>query len=449
MGPRKIAMVKASGLHAPLEALHDYLSGDEDARACRDISDSACREQPRNFGVHLVALSLTKIGDGLADAKLVLSWLLDALGAPALAVAMLVPLRESLALLPQLAVAGLMRRRAVRKWFWVWGSTGQGASLLAMAAVAASLDGAVAGWTIVGLLAIFSLARGVCSVAAKDVLGKTIAKQRRGTLTGYASTAAGVAVILFGLLLQFEPVAGRGPMFFVGLLTLAAALWLVAAGVYALLEEVPGATEGGASALREAVASVAIVVDDPQLRRFLIARALLVSTALMAPFFALVSRELGSAELSDLGLLVLASGIAASVSAGIWGCWSDRSSRRVMAAAGGLAALAGLVAAVMAFALPGGGAWVPYVFGVLYFVLCVAHTGVRLGRKTHLVDMAGSERRASYVAVSNTLIGIVLLIGGGAGVLADAAGPAVALLLFSILAALGALMCLALDEAQA
>lgn len=441
-------MNKTNEIDAPFVALHDLLSGDEDARACRDISDRQCQEQPRNFGVHLVALSLTKIGDGLADAKLVLSWLLDALGAPALAVSMLVPVRESLSLLPQLAVAGWMRAHAVRKWFWVGGSAAQATCLLGMAAVAWHLDGALAGWTIIALLAVFSLARGVCSVASKDVLGKTIAKQRRGTLTGYASTAAGLAVIALGLALQLEPGGDRGVEFFVGLLVVAAALWFVAAGVYALLEEYPGASDGGANALREAIAGLERVVADRQLRQFLIARALLVSTALMAPFIVLLSRELGGARLSDLGMLVLASGIAASVSAGVWGRWSDRSSRKVMSGAGGLAALAGGVASLCAFLAPEGGAWLAYLFAALYFVLSVAHTGVRLGRKTHLVDMAGSDNRARYVAVSNTLIGIVLLLGAAAGVLADAAGPALVVLVFSLLAALGAAASLTLDEAQ-
>jgi hypothetical protein len=62
--------------------------------------------------------------------------------------------------------------------------------------------------------------------------------------------------------------------------------------------------------------------------------------------------------------------------------------------------------------------------------------------------MAGSNRRASYVAVSNTLIGIVLLLGGSAGIFADAAGPAVVVLLLSVLAGLGALTSLTLDEVQ-
>jgi len=434
----------------PFTALHDLLGGDEDARACRDIDDSACREQPHSFGVHVAALSLTKIGDGIADAKLILSWLLGALGAPAAAVAMLVPVRESLALLPQLAVAGWIRRRALRKWFWVAGSAGQAASLLAMAAVAWTLRGALAGWLLVALLAVFSLCRGVCSVAAKDVLGKTVSKARRGSVSGHAATAGGAAVAVLGSVLLLVPDADRGVGFLAALLCVGAALWLAAAAAFATLPEHPGATDGGASALREALRSLRLIAGDRQLALFLAARGLLTASALMAPFVVLLARDLGHAALTDLGLMVLASGLASAASGSVWGRLADRSSRRVMAMGGAAAALTGLLAAALP-ALPRGtvdGVRGAVLFAALYFTLSVAHTGVRLGRKTHLVDMAGSGQRASYVAVSNTLIGVVLLAGGAFGALAQALGTAPTLAVLALAALAGAGCALALDEVQ-
>ncbi|MGE3520323.1 MAG: MFS transporter permease, partial [Vicinamibacterales bacterium] len=76
------------------DASHLYglqLSEDELAQVCRDLPESACREQPRNFALHVVSLSVTKAGEGLADAKVVLAWLLDAIGAPTWAIGLLVP----------------------------------------------------------------------------------------------------------------------------------------------------------------------------------------------------------------------------------------------------------------------------------------------------------------------------------------------------------------------
>ena len=53
----------------------------------------------------------------------------------------------------------------------------------------------------------------------------------------------------------------------------------------------------------------------------------------------------------------------------------------------------------------------PWVMA-LFFVLAVTHQGVRLGRKTYLVNMAQGNQRTTYVAVSNTLIGFLLLVIG-------------------------------------
>ena len=46
-------------------------------------------------------------------------------------------------------------------------------------------------------------------------------------------------------------------------------------------------------------------------------------------------------------------------------------------------------------------------------LLAIAHAGVRIGRKTYMVDMAGGTKRTDYTAVSNTVIGFLLLAVGG------------------------------------
>ena len=55
----------------------------------------------RQYLIHLTSLGLTKTADGLIDPKLVLAWLLNALGAPGYLTGLLVPVREAGALLPR------------------------------------------------------------------------------------------------------------------------------------------------------------------------------------------------------------------------------------------------------------------------------------------------------------------------------------------------------------
>jgi hypothetical protein len=427
--------------------LYDLLTGDEDARVCRDIPEEACREQPRNFFMHVGSLVATKAGDLLSSPKVVLTWLMIHIGAPAWMLAFLVPVRESLSLLPQLFVAGYIRRVPVRKWFWVAGSVVEGLAVMAIGLVALTLRGAAAGWSILALLVVFSLARGVASIADKDVLGKTVSKSRRGMASGYASSLAGAITVATGAAWLVVAPDQQGARFFAALLAASGALWLLAAFLFSRIVEYPGATEGGGNAITEAVRQLGLIRRDRDLRRFLIVRTLLLSTALVAPFYvALASRETGG-QLSQLGGMLIASGAAGFVSAPVWGRMSDRSSRKTMAVAALLAALAGF-ATVAAFHfddLPFAGAW----FAFTYFLLNVAHEGVRVGRKTHLIDIATAENRASYVAVSNTVIGVMLLAGSGFGALVAVAGPSVAVLVLSCISIVAAAAALGLKEAQA
>jgi hypothetical protein len=66
------------------------------------------------------------------------------------------------------------------------------------------------------------------------------------------------------------------------------------------------------------------------------------------------------------------------------------------------------------------------------------HGGVRLGRKVYLVDMSGGEKRAAYVAVSNTAIGVLMLTGGLIGLLGDWLGAPAIVLLLGVLSLLAA-----------
>jgi hypothetical protein len=434
------------------EKVYLQLTGDDEGRVCRDIPESACDAQPENFLRHVLALGATKTGDGLADAKLVLAWLLGAVGAPAALIGLLVPIREAGALLPQLVTAGAIRSLPRRKWAWAAGSLVQGLCVLGMglaafAAARGTLDAAALGWTVVGLLALMSLARSVCSVAYKDVLGKTVSKATRGTATGTASTVASAGVFAFGVALA----VGLLPLSvttIAAVLCIAGGLWILAAAVFATLAEQAGATEGGGNALSVALGQASLLRSDAQLRRFVAVRALLVATALAPPYLlALAGRESGGA-LGELGLFVVASSLAAVLSTYLWGRLSDVSSRRVLVYAGLVAALALGTAAGLGTLAPDALRGTLVLPGVL-FVLMIAHQGVRLGRSTHVVDMADADRRAAYTALSNTIIGLWLLVAGAFGLVAQAYGEAVLLGVFAALSALASLVALGLHEVQA
>lgn len=434
------------------DRMYGYLAEDEDARVCKDIPESACNDQPQAFLAHLWSLTLTKLGDSLVSARLVLPWMLTALGAPSIFISALVPLRESLALLPQLFIAQQMRQTPVRKWFWVIGSVGQAFALVGMVVAILITQGVLLGWAVVILLALFSLSRGVCSVAIKDVQGKTISKTRRGRLSGLAASIAGSLSLVTALVIIFAPEVtnterdGEAWVFMV-LLSFAAALWLIAALIYARVPEVPGATEGGGNALVEALKSIRLLWTDKNFGQFVLTRALLVASAFAIPYIVVMIQRSGDGSLTGLGGLMLASGLAGMLAGRFWGRWSDSASHHVMAAAACLATL--IMAVALALYI-----WQPEYLAqqelasALIFMAAVAHHGARVGRKTYLIDMATQETRAQFTAVSNTVIGVVLLLGILLGVLETYAGVEAVVGLLIVLGAIAAVRALRLPNVQ-
>jgi MFS family permease len=433
---------------AAMSQLYDLVTGDEDARVCKDIPPASCNDQPQNFFAYLGANLLSKVADELSSAKLILPWLLGALGAPAVFVGLLVPIREAGVLLPQLAVAAYIRRMPLRKPVWILGALLSAAALAAMAAATLGLGGAAAGWTIIGLLLLFSLARGLCSVSAKDVLGKTVSKSRRGRLMGWSAGLAGGATLALGLALSVVDSVDAQRLVFALLLGTGALLFLFGAMVFQRIREQPGATEGGGNALTEALASLDLLRTDRDFRRYLLTRIGLLTLALVPPFYVLLLQRTADAALTGLGLLVIASGLASAVSAPLWGGLSDRSARLVIAVAAAIGAMAG-IATWGAVRSGLEGASLTYTLVGLFLVVNVAHAGVRLGRKVYLVDMASGDNRASMVAVSNTVIGIAMLFGGLVGLLADVYDTATVILLLSLGALAIAVYALGLREVSA
>ena len=256
------------------EWLYDRLTADDEVRVCKDISESACREQPGNFLRHLVAAVGNKLGDELANARLVLPWALGAVAAPTWAIGLLVPIREAGALLPQVFFGAWVRGLPQRKRAWALGGLAQALAALAMAGVLfLPVDGLTAAWLFLAALAVQSSSRGLSSISSKDVLGKTIAKSRRGTVQGWAGSAASAVGLVVGGGLSWLGDAAEGSgsarperHVLAALLGAAAFGWLVNAVAAAVIREDAGDTEGGESAWQTMREGIRLLRDDPAFR---------------------------------------------------------------------------------------------------------------------------------------------------------------------------------------
>lgn len=351
---------------------------------------------------------LTKSGDALLNPKITLTWLMQLLGAHPAAIALLVPLRESLSMLPQILLAPAVDRRERMSRLFSLGCALQAIAVFAMAAIAFTMEGVAAGWLLVLAVIGFSLARCLCSLVSKAVMAKVIPKGLRGQTNGWAASAAGLATVLVGIGLLWLGGDARSVRIAAGLLVAAGALWVVAALWYTRLDEPRGTPGSGRpSSFR---GRLSLFRADPDFTRFVITRALLLSSALVAPYYLLLGTS-GGDGLRVLAGLLLASGIASLVSGPFWGRYSDTSSRRVLVAASLVVTALGAFTVGVVQLRPSwlDGGW---LLPLLYFVLEIAHQGIRLGRKTYIVDLADDDERVDYVSLSNSAIGVLLLVTG-------------------------------------
>lgn len=147
-----------------------------------------------------------------------------------------------------------------------------------------------------------------------------------------------------------------------------------------------------------------LFTDDAPFRRFVLVRSLMLVSALSTSFIVLLSQELGH-DITRLGLFVVASAAASLVGGQISGVWSDRSSKQVMSVG---AAVASLVIVAVVVLAPSAPSALPLGF----FLIQLAHTAIRVARKTYVVDMAEDDQRTWYTGAANTFMGMILLVAG-------------------------------------
>lgn len=423
-------------------ALYDKLVSPADTS---DMPDDVARDVPANGMKFIAANGLQNAGDQVINPKTVLPWLLTAQGAPGLAIALLVPIRESLSMLPQAALTPWVKRRAHRKSVWVLGSITQGVMALIMALSAAVFDGMAAAVAILAALAIFALGRSLCSIGSKDVQGRTIPKGQRGQITGLATVLSGVVAITLGLGIRWFGGDDLPTSVLTWMIAVSALTWFAGAVVFHRVTEPAGETsEDSAGAwVKE---SWELLSDDAPFRNFVIVRSLLLVSALSPAFFVSLSAERGDGELSGLGPFLIASGAAAILGGQVSGKLSDKSSKSTMTWGAGLASV--ILLAVMAQVTFAEG-WSWWALPVAYFLITLTHTGVRVARKTYVVDMAEGDQRTTYVAVANSAMGVILLatgaISGGLAML----GTMWALGFFAVLGLIGVAMARALPDVSA
>ncbi len=391
--------------------------------------DGAEREA-RN-GLRLMScLGLSKISAGLTDPKLVLSWLVLALGGPVWIVAALAPLREAGTLLPQKMVARWIRGLTYRKRAWVIGAIAQAGAAFVIAFAALTMTGGAAGLTILLAVGVMAVSSALASVSFREVLDKTIPGTRASVVTGIAGSAGALLLMIFAVFLILPDWHGVGVLAFVAVL--AGLLWLAAGALFRGMKEPPSILT------QEQEADHTPVQHNTHIGRFALVRGLLAALSLAPPYVVLVVGVSGGIHM--LGGLVFAAAAAALVSPYVWGRVQGRPAYLGLA----ISAFVGAVALAVA-AMAGWSGWGSAIgISLIFFVLMLAEQGVHRGWIGHLADVTPKGAGASYAAQANTTVGGVAVILGVVGGVMLFVGPSAALAVFALISLVAGVLALRL-----
>ncbi len=418
-----------------LEKIYARLNLETDGRVCTGISDDACNRVVSNYFLYIINGIFTQVADTIANPKTVLSWFMNALGVPLAYTSLIVPIRESGSMMPQFLLSEYIKTRRERKNIWMLGAIIQSVSLIGIGMMYRWLDTAVLGLCIVLCVGLFSLGRSLCSISSKDLIGKTIPKSRRGKLTGYTNMVAGIATLIIGFFLssalQVETLSW--------LIIVAGILWLLALLVYGYIYEPYSKTQKDSFSVRSALDRFSLLKTDATLRKFIIVRGMLLCSALTTPFYVTLAQDVHGSESTLLGYFIIATGFAGSISAGWWGRQADISSRKVLVLAALISSLLGILVFVLGAVSPSVTSWL-YFYPLVVFILSIAHAGVRIGRKTYIIDIAEGDLRTDYVAISNTVIGLVLLLVGAISAVLSLVSVMSVIVILSLIGIIGAIL---------
>jgi len=333
--------------------------------------------------------------------------------------------------LPQLLVAGYLERRARRlpvymqanfvRMSLIW------LTILLLAWYGLERPGLVLSSFLI-LYGVASLFGGPAGNAYTDIVGKSLPRSHTGLFYASRSFLGGVLSISAGILVKYFLDSGNGygfPSNYVMIFALGAGMMTLGIGCFCLVREPEGkVSETPRNAIQVIRGIPELLRLDRNFGRFLLVQVLASGIGFSLPFYVVLARETFSISESTVGIFLAVQTIGSAVFNVIWGRISLKhgNHRVVLFAVLGVALIPcmALILSSQASVLINTSEWVITVcFTPVFLLIGGTTTGIFIGFKSYLLDIAPEERRPTYVGITNTVLGVGSLYPVFGGVLAD------------------------------
>jgi len=261
---------------------------------------------------------------------------------------------------------------------------------------------------LVTLFGLFSLAGGMGTVIYADIFARAIPARRRGRFTGAKQIGGFALAILAGWIVTkilANEAAFPFPTSYSLIFALSAISLAVALFGFALLREPVSTAKRQNSSFRAMLRQGMVLVKaNPNMRLFLISRAIMGAAVGLASFYVVYARLELNMPGAAVGVFLIAQMAGAALSNILWAWMADvHGNKTVIIGSTATAGLAALLALVTPAIYP------PAYIGV-FVMLGVMMSGMRIGYGNFVLEMAPTEVRAACVAWQNTLVAPVVLL---------------------------------------
>ena len=328
-------------------------------------------------------------------------------------------------LLPQLIAANYVASKERKKPYIIWPCSVGRPLYLLLAVIAYFFGTARPTLTLLTLylcLALFAACDGLASVPWFDVLSKALPGRRRGRYLATSQIVGGVLAIGGGAAVRrvLDPKTGLSFPQNYSLLFLCSFLFYMVSLVFLLFikEPLESAHAERASWKSYFPILVATLRDDRPFRRIITARLLTGFAGMASPFFILYGVEGLGLGTAVIGFCLTAQVIGRIIGGGLLGLFIERLGNR-------LTVLGALSAVTMVPLLALGiGFWANaapdralllYVYPLLFLLMGISMETVMWGYTNYVLDIAPPKERPTYVGLTNTITGLLVvapIIGG-------------------------------------
>ncbi len=384
-------------------------------------------ETQRSFALGVFNGAAFRFAEALVDPPLVLTWFVSQLTTSNLLIGLVAPMGDAGWLLPQVFVSARIQRMERKMPSYNLAAVIRTLAWFLLAAAVWLADDLLLLLVVFFVLyAVARLSAGLAGLAFFDVVAKTIPARRRGSFFAWRQFLGGMLGLGAGLIVRamLDYPALPFPRGHAVLFFLYCAVMAVALAAFSLIREPPGAVVAERVTVGKQLRRAGrLLRADRVYRRYIAAMLVMALASIALPFYGIYAKNVLGAPEGMVGVYV-ATRVAALLIFNLpWGRLSDRRGNRMVmqlrSLGSGLAPLLALVLVGLVALLEPQGAWLPYLALPLFFLDGAMRPAQILTGSNFLLELVPDAERPLYLGLSNTLMGVVVLISGLGGLVVD------------------------------